>query len=157
MVINQFLTFLGHSDFSKYLGHGLHTVCKASTIWLCVIWVQQHTHMHRAVTLAFAPWTRVLDCCPCNSQGTQSVGNKSIHNRTTVSRARKDDAAVCPGLQPWRTHRMDGGKHTTQASTHRHTLSRRWGPSPSALGMGPAAFDAFGRQLLHMGSVCLCV
>lgn len=49
---------------------------------------------------------------------------------------------------------MDGH---TQKHMHSHALSRRRGPSPPALGMGPAALDAFGRQLLHMGSVCLCV
>lgn len=52
---------------------------------------------------------------------------------------------------------MDGHRHNTRIHTHAHTTSERWGPSPSALGMGPAAFDAFGCQLLHMGSVCLCV
>lgn len=49
---------------------------------------------------------------------------------------------------------MDGH---AQKHMHSHTLSRLQGPSPPALGMGPAALDAFGRQLLHMGSVCLCV
>lgn len=45
---------------------------------------------------------------------------------------------------------MDGHMHS-------HTPSRLRGPSPPALGMGPAALDPFGRQLLHMGSVRLCV
>lgn len=100
----------------------------------------------------------VLCCCPCSSQGMQSVG--TITHTTTHAAARtdrKDDMAVCPGLEPSRTRWMDTHTHTQHMHSHTHTPSRLWGPSPSALGMGPAALGAFGRQLLHMGSVCLCV
>lgn len=137
----------------------LHTVCKVSTIWLCVIWVQQHTHMHRAVTLAFALRTRVFYCCPRGSQGTQSVGGKkSIHNRTTVSRARKDDAAVCPGLQPWRTHWTDGGEHTTQASAHRHTTKQAVGTLTFCPGNGSGCSWRFWAPTAPYGQcVLMCV
>lgn len=123
--------------------------------------VKRFTHMRTRLH----PWPTlrgptVLCCCPRSSHGTQSVGknaHKWIRARATARTDSVDrQRGRCGSLSGARARENTTDGHA-QKHMHSHALSRRRGPSPPALGMGPAALDAFGCQLLHMGSVCLCV
>ena len=103
----------------------------------------------------------VLCCCPCSSQGTQSVGTNTHTTTHAAARTdRKDDMAVCPGLEPLRTRWMDTHTHTHTHNTCIHTHTKQAvGTLTFCPGNGSGCFGRFWAPTAPYGQcvfVCVC-